>query len=85
VRWPLFGLLYQPRMMDDDDDECGALGGLSGKGNEQLGENGPQSCSVHHTYDILFDQGSNPDCCGSKPATGNIFLRNVGSYKSHTV
>jgi hypothetical protein len=26
------GLLYQPRMMMDDD-ECGAVGGMSGKGN----------------------------------------------------
>jgi hypothetical protein len=25
-------LLYQPRMKDDDDD-CGAVGGMSGKGN----------------------------------------------------
>jgi hypothetical protein len=26
VRRPLFGLLYQPRMIDDD--ECGAVGGM---------------------------------------------------------
>jgi hypothetical protein len=25
------GLLYQPRMMDDD--ECGTVGGMSGRGN----------------------------------------------------
>jgi hypothetical protein len=31
VRWPLFGLLYQPRMIDDD--ECDAVGGIIGRGN----------------------------------------------------
>jgi hypothetical protein len=30
---PLFGLLYQLWMVDDDDDECGAIGGMLGKGN----------------------------------------------------
>jgi hypothetical protein len=32
---PLFGLLYQTRMIDDDeDDECGAVGGMRiGRGN----------------------------------------------------
>jgi hypothetical protein len=34
VRRQPFGLLYQPQMMDDDDyDECGAVGGMIGKGN----------------------------------------------------
>jgi hypothetical protein len=34
-RRPLFGLVYQPRMIDDDhDDECGAVGGMRiGRGN----------------------------------------------------
>jgi hypothetical protein len=33
ARLPLFGLLYQPRMIDDDDD-CGAIGGMRiGRGN----------------------------------------------------
>jgi hypothetical protein len=27
------GLLYQPRMMMDDDDECGAICGMSDRGN----------------------------------------------------
>jgi hypothetical protein len=31
VRLPLFGLLYQSRMMNDD--EYGAVGGMFGKGN----------------------------------------------------
>jgi hypothetical protein len=29
VRLPLFGLFYQPRMIDDDD--CGAVSGMSGR------------------------------------------------------
>jgi hypothetical protein len=33
VRRPLFGLLYQPRMIDDD--ECGTVGGIRiGRGNQ---------------------------------------------------
>jgi hypothetical protein len=28
---PLFGLLYQPRMVDDD--ECGTIGEMHGRGN----------------------------------------------------
>jgi hypothetical protein len=34
-RWPLFGLLYQPRMIDD---ECGVVGGMRiGRGNRSTG------------------------------------------------
>jgi hypothetical protein len=34
VRRPLIGLVYQPRMLDDDDDEYGAVGGMRiGRGN----------------------------------------------------
>jgi hypothetical protein len=34
VRRPLFGLLYQPQMIDHDDDDCGAIGGMRiGRGN----------------------------------------------------
>jgi hypothetical protein len=31
IHWPLFDLLYQPRMTDNDD--CGEVGGMSGRGN----------------------------------------------------
>jgi hypothetical protein len=36
VLWPLFRLLYQPQMTgdDDDDNDCGAIGGMRiGRGN----------------------------------------------------
>jgi hypothetical protein len=36
----LFGVLHQTWMMDDD--ECGAVGGMTGRGTEVLGENLPQ-------------------------------------------
>jgi hypothetical protein len=31
---PLFGLLHQPRMVDDD--ECGTVGGILGNGNRSI-------------------------------------------------
>jgi hypothetical protein len=35
VRWPLIGILYHPRMIDDD--ECGAVGGMRiGRGNRSI-------------------------------------------------
>jgi hypothetical protein len=40
------GLLYQPRMMDDD--ECGAVGGLIGKGNKRTSGKPAPVHFVHH-------------------------------------
>jgi hypothetical protein len=41
VCWPIFGLLYQPWMIDDD--ECGVVGGTRiGWGTKVLRENLPQ-------------------------------------------
>jgi hypothetical protein len=45
---PLFGLLYQPQMIDDGDD-CGATGGMRiGRGTEVLWENLTEFHFVHH-------------------------------------
>jgi hypothetical protein len=43
---PLFDLLYQPQMIDD---ECGALGGMgTSRGNRVLAENLPQCHFLRH-------------------------------------
>jgi hypothetical protein len=43
-------LLYQPRIMDDD--ECGAVGGMPGRETKVLSENLPQYHLVHHKFHI---------------------------------
>jgi hypothetical protein len=45
----MFGLLNQPQMIDDDDDDCGAIGGMRiGKGNLRTGRKLPQCHFVHN-------------------------------------
>jgi hypothetical protein len=53
VRRPLFGLLYQPWMMDDD--ECGVIGGIIGRGNQStLKKRAPVPlCPPYITYDLI--------------------------------
>jgi hypothetical protein len=56
----LFGLLYQPRMIDDD--ECGAAGGMRiGRGNQSavLGENIPW-CQFAHRNSNMTWRGLEP-------------------------
>jgi hypothetical protein len=54
VRRPLFGLLYQPRMIEDGD--CGAIGRMiNGRGNRSTRRKP--------------DPGSKPGRCGGKPET----------------
>jgi hypothetical protein len=71
VRRPLSGLLYQTRMIDDD--ECGAVGGMRiGRGNRSTRRKPapvplcpPQ---IPHDKDLGSNQGSR----GRKPATNRL-------------
>jgi hypothetical protein len=62
VRRPPFGLLYQPRMTDDDDDddnECGAVGGMKiGRGNRGTRrKRAPVPlCSPQIPYDLTWER-----------------------------
>jgi hypothetical protein len=64
VLWPLFGQLYQPHMIDDDDDgdDCGVIGEwkLAGE-TEVLGENLTQWHFAHHKSHMTWTRlGSGP-------------------------
>jgi hypothetical protein len=66
VRRPIFGLLYQPRMIDDD--ECGVVGGMRiGRGNRSIRRK-PAPVPLCPPQ-IPHDLGSNPGRRGGKPAT----------------
>jgi hypothetical protein len=78
------GLLYQPRMIDDDD--YGAVGGMRiGKGNRSTRRK-PAPVPLC-TPQIPHDLGSNPGRRGGKPATNRLsygtarFLPIVTDYK----
>jgi hypothetical protein len=59
------GLLYQPRMMIDD--ECGAVGGMIGKGNQNRTEPAPVPlCPLQTPHDLTWALTLATD---GKPAT----------------
>jgi hypothetical protein len=68
----LFDLLYQPRMTDDDDDECRAVGGMSGRENRITRGKTCPSGILSTTNPIQLDPGSNLGRRGGKPATNRL-------------
>jgi hypothetical protein len=71
VRRPLIGLLYQPRMIDDDD--CGAVGGMRiGRGKPKYSEKTCSSANLYSINPTWLDVGSNPGRAGGKPATNRL-------------
>jgi hypothetical protein len=76
---PLFGLFYQPQMIDDD---CDAIGGMRiGRGNRSTRRKSalPPLCPPQIPHD---DPGSNPGRRGGKPATNRV---SYGTWKEVTV
>jgi hypothetical protein len=70
VRRPLIGLLYQPRMFDDDD-ECGAVGGMRiGRGNRSTRRK-PAPVPLCPPQ-IPHDLESDPGRFGGKPETNRL-------------
>jgi hypothetical protein len=68
---PLFGLLYQPRMIDDG--ECGAVGGMRiGGGIRSTRRKSVPNASLSITYPTWPDPGSNPGRCCGKPETNRL-------------
>jgi hypothetical protein len=65
VRRPLFGLLYLPRMMDDD--ECGAASGLIGKGSRSVRRK-PAPLQLYPPQIPPYPR-SNPGHCGGQRLT----------------
>jgi hypothetical protein len=77
---PLNDLLFQPRMMMNDD-ECGAVGVMLGKRNRSTRKGTFLSAVLSTSNPTWPDQGSNPGSRGGKPATNHL---NYGTAKSHT-
>jgi hypothetical protein len=68
---PLFGLLYQPRMIGDD--ECGAVGGMRiGMGNRSTRRKPVPSATLSTINPVWPDSGSTPGCRGGKPAINRL-------------
>jgi hypothetical protein len=83
VRRPLFGLSYQPRMIDDDDGECGAVGGMRiGRGNRSTQRK--RALVPLCPSQIPHDLGSNPGRRGGKPATCRLNCGTACACRSYS-
>jgi hypothetical protein len=70
VRRPIFGILYQPRMIDD---ECGVVGGMRiGRGNQSTREKTYPSATLSTTNPTWPDLRSNQGRRGGKPANNHL-------------
>jgi hypothetical protein len=71
VRPPIFGLLYQPRMTNDD--ACGAVGGMRiGRGNRNTPRRPAPSATLSTTNPTWHDLRSNPGRSIGKPANNRL-------------
>jgi hypothetical protein len=71
-------LLYQPRMMIDDD-ECGAVGGMIVKGKQKYSEKTCSNAALHTINPTCSDSGSNPGRRAGKPVANRMNCRTANS------
>jgi hypothetical protein len=70
------GLLYQPRMMDDD--ECGAVGGMSDREDRSTRRKTCPSAALSTTNPTWPDTGSNPGRSPRKQSSNRLsYLRHI--------
>jgi hypothetical protein len=70
ARRPMFGLLFHPRVMDDDDD-CGVFGGMNCKGNQSTWRK-LSNVTLSSANSTWPDPGSNPGHRGGKPVVNRL-------------
>jgi hypothetical protein len=68
-------------MIDDDDDDCGAIGGMSEcQGKPKYSEKTCPIASLSTTNPTWLDAGSNSGRRGGKPATDRLSYGTALSY-----
>lgn len=70
---PFAGLLHQPWMIDNDDEDCREISEINDSQiNRSIWRKSAQCHSGHHRFHICLDQVSNPDRRSSKAATNRL-------------
>jgi hypothetical protein len=77
IRRPLSGLLYQPRMIDD---ECGNRSNENWQGKPKYSEKTCPSATLSTTNPTWLDLGSNPGRRSDKPATNRLRYGTATNY-----